>query len=60
MTIDEAIQGLGNLVPIFASAPNPVSVESIKLGTEALKRIKACRSKAVCNFNTLLPSETKK
>jgi hypothetical protein len=58
MTIDEAI---GELIPLEEGhfiRYTPLLIKAIKLGSEALKRVKSLRSLWGKDFNLKLPGET--
>lgn len=59
MTIDKAIQVLNYLISISSHMPNPDHRDAIKLGIEALKRIKQQRALEACERSYLLPGETR-
>ncbi len=57
MTIDEAIKRLEQQKRWLESV-NPYLAEAVTLGTEALKRVKACRPPLGRDDHSLLPGET--
>jgi len=59
MTIDEAINRLTIALPTKRSGLNADYHNSVRLGIEALKRIKASRLDQWNIFNVVLPGETK-
>ena len=60
MTIDQAIAVLNVLLEADINAGDDDAQEGLKLGIEALKQVKDCRSGEVLNPGFVLPSETKK
>lgn len=58
MTIDEATAILEDILTFVRPGDPPEEHESIKLGIEALKRVKECRPNTLLNAGKLLPGET--
>ena len=58
MTIDEAIEGLNKIIDWPQSNLSPASVNSVRLGIEALKRVKEHRYYKITSSAILLPGET--
>lgn len=59
MTIDEAIEGLSNLIMSFNVASYPDKVKAIQLGIEALIRERNNRINPGAYMDALLTGETK-
>jgi len=58
MTIDEAIEILGDIIRFVKPADPPYEHDALKLGIEALRRIQKLRGYSMTQVDTKLSGET--